>query len=241
MKNTQLVKVGEGREGMSFGKVGHFFKVMAGATRGADAYLDKFAHFDVSKLRVLTGKKIENLLLDVDACIAPPYDEILEENIAHVRGLLDMNVRVGIYSNCQSMERLRPMYELGIRSYEGKHPKPLREGFLAACDEFKFDPATTWMAGDNPNTDGGAIGVLEGMAFVDPLPENVAAMSWKKRIISPFQRFFRRAAILRSVTGNNSLITSRHIDDLFMTESSFRTVSELASKYEKGIIIKNLK
>jgi predicted HAD superfamily phosphohydrolase YqeG len=115
------------------------------------------------------------------------------------------------------MERLKPLYELGIKSYEGRYPKPLKEGFLESCDRFKFDPAVTWMIGDNPNTDGGAVGVLEGMAFVAPIADNPGAMSWKKRMISPFQRLFREMAIQRTISGNNDIITSRHLKDFVPT------------------------
>lgn len=199
------------REGVDMEKVAHFLKVVRGHTRGADAYLDKFAHFDVEKLRTLTGKRIHNLLVDVDACIAPAYGPILEENLVHADLLLQQGLGIGIYSNCKSGERLTPLYDMGIRSYEGKHAKPKRQGFLDACDEFGFDPASTWMIGENPNTDGGAIGVLEGMAFVKPVPEDLKILSMKKRIVLPVQRALRGVAIHRTLSGNSSILRSEHL------------------------------
>lgn len=208
MSKNALIEARHDREGLSTEKVGHFFRVLTGHTRKADAYLDEFSHFDVEALRVLTEKRISHLLVDIDACIAPAYGPILPKNIEHLERLLAQDLEIGIYSNCKGNERLRPLHDMGIRSYEGRYPKPQRQGFLEACDTFKFDPASTWMIGENPNTDGGAIGVLEGMAFVKPVPEDPRILSFKKRAILPFQKAFREMAIQATVLGNSGMIRS---------------------------------
>lgn len=200
-----------GREGLSMEKATHFMRVLSGYTRSADAYLDTFTDFDVEALRALTGKQIDHLLVDIDACIAPAYAPILVENISHAEGLLSRGLQIGIYSNCKGSERLRPLLDLDIRSYEGKYSKPDRRGFLEACERFHFDPQNTWMVGENPNTDGGAIGVLGGMAFVKPIPEDPSVLSSKKKMILPFQRALRQAGIIATTLGNNRMINSSQV------------------------------
>lgn len=200
-----------GREGLSMEKAAHFIRVLSGHTRSADAYLDKFIDFDVEVLRALTGKQIDHLLVDIDACIAPAYAPILVENISHAEALLSRGLQIGIYSNCKGSERLRPLHDLDIKSYEGKYSKPDRRGFLEACERFQFDPTKTWMIGENPNTDGGAIGVLGGMAFVKPIPEDSRVLSFKKKMILSFQRALRQAGIIATTLGNDRLIGSAQV------------------------------
>lgn len=189
----------------------HYGRVLTGGVRGADAYLDTFEDFDVELLRLMTGKRIESLILDIDACLAPPYAPLLERNITHVRKLLGLGLGIGINSNCMSGPRLEPLYELNIPSFERPIPKPLRENFLTACKDFGFDPTTTWMVGDDPSTDGGAVGVLEGMAFVKPIPGDYSKLSSKKKIMVMSKQVFRSIAILATTAGNSNIIRSEDL------------------------------
>lgn len=195
------------REGVSFMKARHLLAtIFLGRTRGADAYLEKFTDFDIRSLRGRTGKRIRNVLLDVDGCIAPPYREILEENIVHVDHLIGVGVHLGVYSNCKGMERLRPLVERNIPIYSGAHPKPSKEGFLDACESMQFHPLETWMIGDNPTTDGGAVGVLEGMAFVRPVHVIPPGLSFKKRASMHGADLLRRTAIAATLLRNKKII-----------------------------------
>lgn len=163
--------IDRGREGITKGKLLYGLSAaFFGPVRKPDVLLKKFGDFDVVALRARTGKKIRNILLDVDACIAPAYGPILPENLAKIDELSRDGVRVGIYSNCADMPRLAPLHERRIPIYDGTKEKPEAAGFLHACEIFSFDPRETWMVGENPATDGGAIGVLEGMALVEPIP-----------------------------------------------------------------------
>lgn len=199
------------REGFSLGKAGFYFEILRGRTRNADALLEKFTDFDVDKLRELTGKQIKSLLIDIDSCIAPAYGEILPENVEKIKELIAKGVQIGVYSNCNMTERLKPLTDLGIRIYEGVHPKPMAEGFLEACEEFGFDPASTWMIGDNPATDGGAVGVLEGMALVKAIEQNNDVLKWKKRLSLVLQKSLRALALLITRAGNKKLIGSEDL------------------------------
>jgi predicted HAD superfamily phosphohydrolase YqeG len=200
------------REGLSLKKFAHFYDVLKGGARGADAYLDQFTDFDVEVLRYITGKQIAHLLVDIDACIAPAYGPLKVENILHCDALQAQGVDIGIYSNCKTMDRLKPLEERNIPFYEGVHPKPAEEGFLDACAQMEFDPKKTWMVGENPNTDGGAIGVLEGMAFVAPIPEDPHFLSLKKKLIVPFQNLFRGMSIVATTHQNDRLLFSADLE-----------------------------
>ncbi|OGC82042.1 MAG: hypothetical protein A2V81_02710 [Candidatus Abawacabacteria bacterium RBG_16_42_10] len=207
-----LVKVEADREGISSEKIRHFLATFfQGKTRDADCYLDQFTDIDIERIRALTRKRLRSLLVDIDACIAPAYDEILPQNLQKIEELLDEGVRIGIYSNCKALDRLNPLFELGIPFYDGHLAKPQAEGFLAACRTFDFDPKETWMVGENPNTDGGAVNVLEGMIFVKPIPDNLSKLSLAKRIRLPFQVLFRNLAIYATLRDNDTIIRSHHL------------------------------
>jgi predicted HAD superfamily phosphohydrolase YqeG len=194
------------REGLSAEKVRHFLDVvMRGKTADADACLEKFTHFDVDKLRALTGKAIENVLLDIDDCIAYPYGPILEENLGHIDNMKRAGVNFGVYSNCKGMARLDPLRKMNIPIYSGRHSKPSASGFIDACGTMDFNPNTTWMVDDNPITGGGAVGVLEGVAFVKPVGVDLQYVSLKRRPKLFLDNFFRRLAMAGTLQNNTKI------------------------------------
>ncbi len=181
-----------------------------------DAYLDRFSDFDIEKLRIMTRKALKAILIDIDGCIAPPCGEIPEENVRKVKEFLDAGVGVGVYSNCESLPRLDSLKEMGVNIYNGKKPKPEREGFREACDFFGFNPEETWMVGDNPLTDGGAIGILEGMAFIKPIPERWKDLPENKRISFYLKKIFRYLAMRAILRNGPNIITTKKLQ-LFNT------------------------
>jgi predicted HAD superfamily phosphohydrolase YqeG len=199
------------REGVSLEKFLRSAKLILGdKIDGADAFLDRFTDFDVEALRDLTRKRLLSVLVDVDDCIAPIYSAIPDANLAHVEGMLSFGVGVGVYSNCKGMDRLAPLREMGVQIYSGKFAKPSSKGFLEACANAGFDPRSTWMIGDNPITDGGAVGVLEGMAFVRPIdpPVEMGRLTLRKAISLPFSRCLRGIATGLHLEDNDRLVTS---------------------------------
>jgi len=204
---------GTDREGVSPAKLYRCLKLIFGKKiLGADAFLDRFTDFDVEALRELTHKSLLNVLLDVDDCIAPAYGPIPDENLAHVEHLQSSGVGVGIYSNCKGTSRLAPLRGMGVQVYNGKFAKPAPKGFIEACRMAGFDPKRTWMVGDNPMTDGGAAGVLEGMAFIRPIERSIEEprqnLTFRRRIHLPFLRYLRKIAIDVNLEGNDRIIRS---------------------------------
>lgn len=206
------------RENLTPAKKTHFKDVIfRGKTRSADAYLDKFSDFDVEILRVKTGKKIKNILLDIDDCIASAYCEIRPENLEHIRKLISQGVKVAIYSNCESSDRLKPLRDMGLFIYEGNLAKPDPAGFHEVCRQAGFNPEETWMIGENPVTDGGAVeGVLEGMTFVKPVEKAKGEkyslkLTPKQRIKLPINRLLRKLAIRITLKDNKKIIHSKDL------------------------------
>lgn len=176
-------------------EIASFGELLLQKDRKPDALLDRFVDLDIEKLRAITGKAIKAVLLDIDGCIAPPCGEILSENIERIRELLKSGLKIGVYSNAVQLSRLDVLSDLGIPVYDGEHPKPEKRGFLDACDFFGFDPQTTWMLGDNPLTDGGAMGVLDGVAFVKPILEKIKDLPRNKRVSFYLKKILRRFAM----------------------------------------------
>ena len=194
------------REGLDANKLAHFFDVVwARKTAKADAYLESFLAFDICHLRDLTGKAAENILLDVDDCIAPPYGPILDANLGHIDDMKRAGVNFGVYSNCKGMERLAPLRDMGIPIYSGKHAKPFATGFIEVCRTMDFNPQKTWMVDDNPLTGGGAVGVLEGVAFVKPIGVDPKYVPLKKRAKLYLSGLFRKLGIFRTLQGNRKI------------------------------------
>jgi len=201
------------REGVSLPKIKHFIETaLYGKTRNADAYLEKFADLNIEALRAMTNKKLRYVLLDIDACIAPSYGPILEENLQKIRELISQGVKIGVYSNCKGMERLNPIREMGIPIYDGELAKPLAEGFEGVCEKFGFNPKETLMVGDNPVTDGGAVGVLEGMVFVKPIPNDKnVKLRFSKKCSLFAQKMLRSLTLFRTLIGNRKILKSENL------------------------------
>lgn len=200
------------REGVNFAKLTHGADVICGVEPFAvDAYLDKFTHFNVEALRELTYKSLLSVLVDVDDCIAPPYGQILPQNIEHIGSLLSGGVGVAVYSNCKATDRLQPLRDMGVQIYGGNIAKPLSEGFLSACEMARFNPDSTWMIGDNPLTDGGASGVLEGMVFVKPVGGFGPDLSVFKKGRLLVENCLREIAMSSVLCGNDGVWRSEDV------------------------------
>lgn len=197
------------REGINLEKLMHTGAIfLNGKTRKIDAYLDSFDHIDSKRLERLTGKQIQSLIIDIDACIAEAYGPILPHFVEHIKALQNQGIKIGILSNCKSMDRLNVLKELGIPVYEGKHPKPAKEAYMEASAQFGFDPQYTWMVGDNPNTDGGAVSVLGGVIIVKAIPDNKEFLTKMKYLRSLVQNAVRALTVGVSVYKNPHLIRS---------------------------------
>lgn len=177
----------------------------------ADVFLNYFGDINLHKLSRKTGKKIFSLILDVDSCIAPDGQEIPPENIKKMESLLRQKIKIGIYSNSHEDWRLEFLKKKGVKVYTGPISKPDKKGFLEACRIFKFNLKTTWMIGENPLTDGGAIGVLGGIIFVKPISDDLSKAKPLKRISRWIYRSLRSFAIWRMLILNRSILRNKDL------------------------------
>ncbi len=200
------------REGLDRLKFGFGFRVIVqGVLQGKiGAFLDRAEDFNPTAIAALTGAPVENVVLDIDACIVPPEEPIQLSALSWIDALRARGVRFGVYSNHISGNRLDPLEkerEIGI--YRGKLAKPNPRGFLEVCEQMDFHPKRTWHIGDNPNTDSGAALVLGGFALVRAIPRHpqtrLNPWKWLK---APFQDRSRAVAVWRSTRDRARLITS---------------------------------
>ncbi|MBI4836302.1 MAG: HAD family hydrolase [Candidatus Abawacabacteria bacterium] len=202
------------REGMNPEKFGFGLRVMVrGVLRDhISAYVDSVVDIDPRALTALTGKPVDNLLLDVDGCLAVPEGDILASSLAWVDNLRSRGIHFGVYSNHLSGARLAPLEAVRhIPVYKGTISKPDPRGFLDACRIMGFVPERTWMVGDNPNTDGGGARVLGGFVLVKAIARDKRRLSPWKTVKAPFQDSSRAFAVWRSTYQNPKLITSTTI------------------------------
>lgn len=194
------------REMVDIYKLRHFLSIFLGKTRESDVYLNKFSDFNISLIQKLTSKEIKHLLLDVDGCIAPAYGDIIPENIEHIKKLKAEGVDIGIYSNCKYMPRLDVLTDINVPIYKGDYAKPNPKGFLEACEQFGFKSENTWMIGENPMTDGGAVGVLGGVGFVKPVPDKFEGLPPYKVVGLLIQKVLRKIALVCTLGRNKNII-----------------------------------
>lgn len=211
IENSQFVP--RSREGITSDKMIHLAQVLfLGKTRKTLAYLDRFDHIDIEALQEHTNKKIKNIILDIDGCLAPAYGDILPEYVKFIDTLLEKKIQFGVLSNCKTMRRLNVLKARGIPVYEGHHPKPSRLAFIEACNQFGFDPNETLMVGDNPGTDGGAVDVLLGFILIKAIPDNKEFYKWYKHFVMPFQNISRYCGVWATTYKNNNIRYSSHFN-----------------------------
>ncbi len=209
------------RAGISVYKISQFLaNIFTGASRKAQAYLDSFQDIDIEILQYLTNKKIKALILDLDGTLAPPDSAILAPNLAKLDQLQAAGITLVVYSNATanvSPERKASLAERKIPLYSGQIAKPDPRGFLAVCQEFNLNPETTWMVGDDPNTDGGALNmqngksVLGGMIFVEPIKEIPGKIRGLKKAFIAIKNLLRSLILWLTKLNNPQLIKSNQI------------------------------
>ncbi len=227
MQNQSLKIPERSREGLDRAKIMQAFRGLTGGTRHAHAYLEKFSDIDVSTLQRLVAirrsvrAEIHALMLDLDGTLAPAYGPIPAENLVALDRLADNGTRLVIYSNAISTvnrQRLDELKARGIPFFTESIAKPHPEGFRAVCRQYGLNHRTTWMVGDDPATDGGALNihpdgepVLGGMIFIRPIPTIPGSVKGIKKITLGVKSMTRFFSLLATTLRNPHLITSNDI------------------------------
>lgn len=230
MKNTELIVRERSREGLDRVKLRQALWSFAGGARKADAYLDHFSHIDTRLLEELAAvrqglhRPIKGLVIDLDATLAPAYCAIPEVNLTALDRLADKGIKLAVYSNALSTvnaERLKALSSRKIPFFTQPIAKPHPQGFRTVCKEFGLDHRTTWMVGDDPATDGGALNthpddgepVLGGMIFIKPIPDQAGVITGTKRLTLGIKSAARAFSLFATTYRNPRIITSRDLDN----------------------------
>ena len=123
--------------------------------------------------RIVPGLSAEVYARTVDAASW----EAFPDSVPVLRAVRERGLRVGVVSDTgfdlrPALDRLGLSAHLDavVQSYELGVCKPAPKAFLTACDRLAVPPERTLMVGDNPLTDGGAVGA--GLtALLLPRPE----------------------------------------------------------------------
>lgn len=224
MQNQSLKIQERSREGLDRAKILQALRGLTGGTRHAHAYLEEFSDINVPELERLVEIRrgvrpvIHALMLALDGTLAPAYGPIPQKNLVALDRLADNGTRLVIYSNAISTinsQRLDALRARGIPFFTGSIAKPHPEGFRAVCRQYGLDHRTTWMVGDDPATDGGALNihpdgepVLGGMIFIRPIPTIPGSVKGIKKITLGVKGITRFFSLLATTVRNPQLITS---------------------------------
>lgn len=224
MQNQSLKIQERSREGLDQAKILQALRGLTGGTRHAHAYLEEFSDINVPELVRLTEVRrgvrpvIHALMLDLDGTLAPAYGPIPQKNLVALDRLADNGTRLVIYSNAISTinsQRLDELRARGIPFFTGAVAKPHPEGFRMVCRQYGLNHRTTWMVGDDPATDGGALNihpdgepVLGGMIFIRPIPTIPGSVKGIKKITLGVKGITRFFSLLATTVRNPQLITS---------------------------------
>lgn len=157
----------QSREGINIDKIKQVFRLLIPKNSKTLVRLARFSDLDLDKIKEEKGIEIKGLILDIDGCLAFNHQDILPENVEHVRKLLSKGIRMVVYSNMIWSPRYNALPP-EITILTNIAPKPSREGFETACQKLGLAKENIAMAGDNYITDGGAIN--SGIHFIHIKP-----------------------------------------------------------------------
>ena len=144
-------------------KVSWFFEAIKwNVWERVTARYEKFVDLDIQEIQIKTWKQVDAILLDVDDCIAPAYEDILEENVQKIKEILDSGVKVWILSNGQNIpERIQNIQQKVWNRIQISNTwaKPDPQAFLKACEQLWVNPENTLMVGDDIWVDGWSLGL----------------------------------------------------------------------------------
>jgi len=117
--------------------------------------LDIFSDFDLEKAQEYFKNNIQAILLDIDDCVAPAYEEILEKNYEKIKELRSKNIQIEIVSNWINIqERCKKILELWVTISKNNFSKPSVKSYLESCENIQIKPEYTIMIWDDISKDG---------------------------------------------------------------------------------------
>ena len=164
------------REGVTNEKILQFGRLFLPKNNHAIAKVNKFANLDIAKINELLGTNFKGVILDVDECVSPHHEEVLEENIEAIIEMINQGIKIVIFSNMKMSGRYDPLiakvkeatgFEMKIIT--SPYAKPDPRGFEECVEKLGLtEGEEALMIGDNFLTDGGSI--RAGIPFVKVKP-----------------------------------------------------------------------
>ena len=175
-----------GREGINLDKILQCFRLLLPKNTRTLIRLKRFADLDLNKIKAEKGVDIKGLILDVDGCMAFNHQEILPENIEHIRKMLAKGIEIVVYSNMKWSDRYNSLPE-EIKILTNIPAKPSIAGFNQACKILDIPKKNIAMVGDNYITDGGAIRAGIHFIYIEPLKsKNRSFIEFIRDLITSF-------------------------------------------------------
>lgn len=164
------------REGVTMDKAWQLGRLFRPKNNHAIAKVEKFANIDIQKLNELLGANFKGVILDVDECVSPHHEEVLDVNVDAIIEMINQGIKIVIFSNMKLSDRYVPLIEkvkestgFEIKIITSKHAKPDPRGFEESVEALNLgEGEDVLMIGDNFLTDGGSI--RAGIPFIKVKP-----------------------------------------------------------------------
>ncbi len=160
---SEITKPDIRRDGLTIKKLIQLLKLFLPKNSKTLARLKRFTDLDLKKINQLRNLNVKGIILDIDDCIAPNRQKILQQNLEHIKKLHSQGFKILLYSNRKHSERVEDIDKYADFLYT-KYPKPDENGFKEALKKLGLKKEEVVMVGDNLITDGGAI--QYGIAFI---------------------------------------------------------------------------
>lgn len=173
------------REWLSMQKLLHFFRVLFSSkvSEVLCAY-NEFKNINIHELLSMWKKWI---ILDIDECVAPHHGRIFNKNEAKIRKILELWIKIVVFSNMKYSDRYTILEELWIKVIKSKYSKPDVRWFQECLDVLWLNAHEVVMIWDNYLTDWWSKYAWIDFIKVKPIETDEAHKSvWRK-----FQLAFR--------------------------------------------------
>lgn len=84
----------QSREGINIEKLLQCFRLLIPENSKTLARIKHFYELDLNQIKQTTGVELKGLILDVDGCLSPNHQDLLPENIAHLKKLADAGIKI---------------------------------------------------------------------------------------------------------------------------------------------------
>ena len=159
------------REGLNLEKLINMLRLLRPQNTRTLIRLKKFTDLNIDELSRLLGRPVLGIISDVDDCIAPNHEDILPENLTHIKNLHSKGIQTVLFSNAKKTSRYDEV-EQYAHVLTNIPPKPNLKGYVVALEHMKLDPLQVVMVGDNYITDAGCLKLGIPFVHIEPIKDH---------------------------------------------------------------------